>query len=54
MLRKTSPAPGQRIDGGAGIPLVTVTTEVMSAQRIDEDEQHVQIVAFGQGLEILR
>ncbi len=52
VARETRTAAGQRVDGGAGVPLVAVGAETMRAERVDENEQDVQVVALCQGLDV--
>jgi hypothetical protein len=41
-------ARSQKIEVRAGVPLVAVTPEVIGAQRIDQDEENVEVRALGE------
>ncbi len=43
---------GQLVDHRAGVALVAVAAEAVGAQRVDQDEEHVQVVALAQRVEL--
>ena len=46
MTTETNARFGECVDPRARLPIVAVATETIRTQRIDQNEEHVQIVAF--------
>jgi hypothetical protein len=51
---EADPPRGEVVEAGAGVPFVAVAAQPMSAQRVDQDEEHADVVALGECLDLVR